>query len=463
MGFELVLFLVIGGAAVVFAIGMLLSENAVHSALFLIGNFACVALLFLMLDAPFIAMVQIAVYAGAIMVLFLFVIMLLGAEKTTDTTRRFRWLTGAATTLAISLLVAVGLPLVATGFDLPEYEGNDPQVRFVHGALAPTVLVEISNADLNTTYTTGDFSFSDVTAYVPFAAGDYDVRVLSVDGDVVAETPLQLRAGDMLTVIAYGDVLATTAEETEATDTDVVDETGLQFAVISNSLQAPANDRARMMVFNGYSQDPLALVDLGPNRTLDIALRGEEPGLFDRVIADDLNFGELTEAFTYPEGTYEWAFVNTVGLNQANPEENIVLRLREFEVLEAAEQPVILVAEPPITGEPGDVSFIPAPRVLDRDNDEITLRTAAAFGSPAAVGQILFTDYLLPVNLVGFLLLVALVGVIVLSRPEGENRERRSTRRRKVSRPLVSVIAQQTGTDVLTETPRLDQPSGDQS
>ncbi len=60
---------------------MLISENAIHSALFLILNFACIAFFFLMLNAPFLAMVQITVYAGAIMVLFLFVIMLLGAER----------------------------------------------------------------------------------------------------------------------------------------------------------------------------------------------------------------------------------------------------------------------------------------------------------------------------------------------------------------------------------------------
>jgi hypothetical protein len=71
----------------------------------------------------------------------------------------------------------------------------------------------------------------------------------------------------------------------------------------------------------------------------------------------------------------------------------------------------------------------------------------------------LFTDYLLPVNLVGMLLLVALVGVIVLSRPEAEKSERRSNVRRKVSRPLVNVISTQTGSDVVAEAPQL--PTGD--
>lgn len=81
MNLELVLFFVLAAVAIGAALGMLFSKNAVYSALFLILNFATVAVFFLLLGAPFIAMAQVTVYAGAIMVLFLFVIMLLGAEQ----------------------------------------------------------------------------------------------------------------------------------------------------------------------------------------------------------------------------------------------------------------------------------------------------------------------------------------------------------------------------------------------
>jgi NADH-quinone oxidoreductase subunit J len=67
--------------AIVAALGMLLSRNAVHSALYLVLNFVTIAVFYLVLNAPFISMVQVTVYAGAIVVLFLFVIMLLGAEQ----------------------------------------------------------------------------------------------------------------------------------------------------------------------------------------------------------------------------------------------------------------------------------------------------------------------------------------------------------------------------------------------
>ena len=80
MSLDLILFLVLALVAVATALGMLLSQNAVYSALFLVLNFTTVAIFYLLLGAPFIAMSQITVYAGAIMVLFLFVIMLLGAD-----------------------------------------------------------------------------------------------------------------------------------------------------------------------------------------------------------------------------------------------------------------------------------------------------------------------------------------------------------------------------------------------
>jgi NADH-quinone oxidoreductase subunit J len=81
MTLDLILFLILALVAISTAFGMLLSRNAVYSALFLVLNFVTVAVFYLLLGAPFIAMSQITVYAGAIMVLFLFVIMLLGAEN----------------------------------------------------------------------------------------------------------------------------------------------------------------------------------------------------------------------------------------------------------------------------------------------------------------------------------------------------------------------------------------------
>src|SRR6187401_2110586 len=81
MTLDLILFLLLSLIAIASGFGMLLSRNAVYSALFLGLNFATVAVFFLLLGAPLIAMAQVTVYAGAIMVLFLFVIMLLGVDQ----------------------------------------------------------------------------------------------------------------------------------------------------------------------------------------------------------------------------------------------------------------------------------------------------------------------------------------------------------------------------------------------
>jgi NADH-quinone oxidoreductase subunit J len=98
------------------ALGMLLSRNAVYSALFLILNFATVAALYVVLNAPFLAMVQITVYAGAIMVLFLFVIMLLGAERLSGPRSEGTWHLPLAVLLGVSLLVTfVGVLVVGDG------------------------------------------------------------------------------------------------------------------------------------------------------------------------------------------------------------------------------------------------------------------------------------------------------------------------------------------------------------
>jgi NADH-quinone oxidoreductase subunit J len=81
MSGELIIFIILALTAILTAAGMLLSRNAVYAALYLVLNFSTVAIFYLLLGSPFIALSQVTVYGGAIMVLFLFVIMLLGAEQ----------------------------------------------------------------------------------------------------------------------------------------------------------------------------------------------------------------------------------------------------------------------------------------------------------------------------------------------------------------------------------------------
>jgi NADH-quinone oxidoreductase subunit J len=76
-----ILFVVFGALALGAAVGMLFQRNAVHAALLLVVNLLSVGVLFLTLQAEFLFVAQIIVYAGAIVVLFLFVIMLLGVDR----------------------------------------------------------------------------------------------------------------------------------------------------------------------------------------------------------------------------------------------------------------------------------------------------------------------------------------------------------------------------------------------
>jgi len=73
------LFYAFGAVAVIASLLVIAQRNPVYSVLLLIGSFGALSGLYVLLDAPFVAVIQIIVYAGAIMVLFLFVVMLLNA------------------------------------------------------------------------------------------------------------------------------------------------------------------------------------------------------------------------------------------------------------------------------------------------------------------------------------------------------------------------------------------------
>jgi len=120
-----IIFLILAAAAIASAFGMIFARNAVHAAMFLVANFMCIALFYLGLNAPFLAMVQITVYAGAIMVLFIFVIMLLGAEQVPLSSRlRWQpWLAGAITLLAVIMSFVVAANPDSTQLGTPESIG----------------------------------------------------------------------------------------------------------------------------------------------------------------------------------------------------------------------------------------------------------------------------------------------------------------------------------------------------
>ena len=107
---QLIFFSVLAAISVVCAIGMIATENPVRSALNLVLVLFSIALLFIALHATFLAAVQIIVYAGAIMVLFVFVIMLLNLgtpERVLDRLRPQKWISPLLGLVVVGILASV--------------------------------------------------------------------------------------------------------------------------------------------------------------------------------------------------------------------------------------------------------------------------------------------------------------------------------------------------------------------
>ena len=115
---ELVTFALLGALAVGCALGVIAARSAVHSAVFLLVSLASVAALFVVLWAEFLAVVQLMVYAGGVMVLFMFVIMLVDLERRgaeggdrlkAKPTRPMKWVWTLMAVLLVGLLLTVVL------------------------------------------------------------------------------------------------------------------------------------------------------------------------------------------------------------------------------------------------------------------------------------------------------------------------------------------------------------------
>ena len=127
---ELIFFVVLAPLSVVTALGMVLNRHAVYSALLLVVNFFCLAAFYVFLQAQFLAAAQVIVYAGAIMVLFLFVLMLLGVSREDVLRETIRGQRQAAAVLVVLLLAGVvwaifAHPFRGPGVDLARVANND--------------------------------------------------------------------------------------------------------------------------------------------------------------------------------------------------------------------------------------------------------------------------------------------------------------------------------------------------
>ncbi len=114
-----ILFYVFSAITLITALLMVISPNAVNGAMCMIVSFVATAALFVLLEAYFLAILQVLVYAGAVMVLFLFIIMLLNVEKGEGAIGKDK-MTMAASIVGFALLSILVVSLFSGGQHLPE-------------------------------------------------------------------------------------------------------------------------------------------------------------------------------------------------------------------------------------------------------------------------------------------------------------------------------------------------------
>ena len=128
------LFYVFAALAVASALFMVSSRSAVNSAMGMIATLVAVAADYFLLDAPFLGVLQVLVYAGAVMVLFLFIIMLLDVDKASHAKRpASKWAVGVIVTLVLAGAIAYAL----THGGLSNHAATPPAAPLADGVDAP--------------------------------------------------------------------------------------------------------------------------------------------------------------------------------------------------------------------------------------------------------------------------------------------------------------------------------------
>lgn len=443
MGIELALFLIIGGIAILSAVMMLISDNAVHSALFLILNFGCVAFFYLMLNAPFLAMVQITVYAGAIMVLFTFVIMLLGAEKLTpEAEPQFPWLVPAALTVTSLLLLLASIAILQSDVDAAEPYVAEPQLRVIHAAgnveqvnlylqpLDPSDLersdgneAEISSANLREAATTEpeiiaqDVVFGEYTEYETYPIGEYELWVLPENAEPLQRNALYitsvfLNGDDVISLLLLADVNDPTQirSVTLPSSLETVEERNTVRFTVVNALPCPSNTPTCPQtveiadITDDYTDDPF-------------------------IVLENLGYGQISETQILDKGDYDFGvypsgFINNL---RETSEEDAELKFPHYariqeQTLEANSSFLWI-----LTSDVGNQINPPVSIIIHDQNHP-------SFGGPEAIGFSLFTAYLFPFEVIGVLLLTAMIGVIVMTK-EAQTKTRRSKARRMANVP----------------------------
>ncbi len=158
---ELLVFLVAATIILGGAVGVVLNNHPVHAALSLVASFFGVAVLFVAQGAHFLAFVQVVVYAGAIVVLILFVIMLLGVDRTEDL--RFEPLAGQRSAAAV--IAGMVLALVLGGLFLSGPGGADGAVALTGTKSRTAPISQLNESDSDVQLLAEDLFTRNVMAF----------------------------------------------------------------------------------------------------------------------------------------------------------------------------------------------------------------------------------------------------------------------------------------------------------
>jgi NADH-quinone oxidoreductase subunit J len=145
---EMVIFFVLAATAVLAALGVIAQRSAVRSALLMLVNFCCLAGLYILLNAQFVAMVQAILYAGAVVVLFLFVVMLLGVERAEESADLRPYHAVAGGVLGLLFLGGVAWALLAGGTEGAAATALAGGVRTIGAALMTDYAVPFELASI---------------------------------------------------------------------------------------------------------------------------------------------------------------------------------------------------------------------------------------------------------------------------------------------------------------------------
>ncbi len=220
MRVEMFTFLIAGAICLAGAGGVVLLRNPVHNALSLVATLFGVAVLFIAQGAYFLAAIQVIVYAGAIVILFLFVIMLLGVDKATDEGRepifgqRPAAIVAGVAILGLSLvtLLSAGSRVTGTQSDLAPLSTKTPDINLLGEMLFTRYVYAFEiTAVLLTVAVVGAVVLSRRTNETLIDADEFP------DGTVADQRPVPVSADE----VGFADQVEV-SDETEAGDADEV-------------------------------------------------------------------------------------------------------------------------------------------------------------------------------------------------------------------------------------------------